>query len=87
MIKQNNKELKVRYQAQQIVLENILYFIESDDSLKRSYLIKEENSIIWHHMKVACYNALVFYFGSKVDTLWDLDLFEVFKKEIIKVGK
>ena len=38
-------------------------------------------------MKVACYNALVFYFGSKVDTLWDLDVFEVFKKEIIKGGK
>ena len=77
----------MKYQAQQIVLDNMIYFIESDSSLKNSSLIREENSIIWHHIKMSCYNALVFNFGSKVNTLWDLDVFEVFKKEIIKGGK
>lgn len=77
----------MKYQAQQIVLDNMIYFIESDSSLKNSYLIREENSIIWHHIKMSCHNALVFNFGSKVNILWDLDVFEVFKKEIIKGGK
>jgi len=77
----------MKHQAQQIVFDNMIYFIESDD-WQGTYLIKEENSIIWHHIKMSCYNALVFNFGSKVNISWGwVNWFEVFKQEIIKRGK